>query len=76
MSFSQPDVSDLAAIGWDAKTNVQDSNFGALNQLEAMVVQTLAAWYVKQHGVPCSWLASDPHFTLTLGIMRPHESGS
>lgn len=76
MSFSQPDVPELAGIGWSAKANVQDANFGALHQLEAMVVQTLAAWYVQQHGVPCSWLASDPHFTLTLGIVRPHESGS
>jgi len=76
LSFSQPDVPGLATIGWNAKTNVQDANFGALNQLEAMVVQTLAAWYVKQHGVPCAWLASDPHFILTLGIVRPHESGS
>lgn len=76
MSFSQPDAPDRAVIGWNAKPNVLDVNFGALNQLEAMVVQTLAAWYVKQHGVPCSWLASDPHFTLTLGIVRPHESGS
>jgi hypothetical protein len=76
IAFSQPHVPDLAAIGWDAKTNAQDANFGALEQLEAMVVQTLAAWYVQQHGVPCAWLASDPHFTLTLGIVRPHESGS
>ncbi|MBI6927246.1 hypothetical protein JET66_21665 [Pseudomonas putida] len=76
MSFSQPDVPGLATIGWNAKTNIQDASFGALNSLEALVVQTLAAWYVKQHGVPCSWLASDPHFTLTLGIARPHESGS
>lgn len=76
MSFSQPDVPDLATIGWNARTNVLDANFGTLNHLQAMVVQTLAAWYAKQHGVPCAWLASDPHFTLTLGIVRPHESGS
>ena len=45
VSFSQPDVPDLSDIGWNTRQNVQDANFGALANLEAMVVQTLAASY-------------------------------
>lgn len=74
VSFSQPEVADLPAIGWNTRKNVQDLNFGALANLQAMVAQTLAAWYAEQHGEPCAWLACDPHYTLALGIVKPHDS--
>lgn len=76
VSFSQPQVPHLSDIGWNTKQNVQDIHFGALGNLEAMVVQTLAAWYAEQHGVPCAWLASDPYHTLALGIVEPDDSNN
>ena len=76
VTFSQPEVPDLSASGWNTRQHVQDANFGALESLQAMVVQTLAAWYVEQHQVPCAWLANDPHHTLALGIVHPHDSNS
>ena len=76
VSFSQPDVPSLSPHGWSTKQNVQDANFGELEGLQAMVVQTLAAWYVEQHQVPCAWLANDPHHTLALGIVKPDDSNS
>nr|WP_237613809.1 hypothetical protein [Pseudomonas syringae] len=74
VSFSQPNVPDLPAIGWITGQHVQDTNFGALESLQAMVVQTLAAWYAEQHRKPCAWLANDPHHTLALGIVKPDDS--
>ncbi len=76
VSFSQPNVPDLSAIGWNTKQHVQDASFGALENLQAMVVQTLAAWYVEQHRMPCAWLANDLHHTLALGIVKPDDSNS
>ncbi|NWA04999.1 hypothetical protein [Pseudomonas gingeri] len=74
VGFSQPDISDLSAIGWNTRQHLQDANFGALAGLEAMVVLTLAASYVEAHGVPCAWLANDPDHTLALGVVEPDES--
>lgn len=76
VSFSQPNVPDVPGIGWNTKQHMQDANFGALDSLQAMVVQTLAAWYAQQHQVPCAWLANDPHHTLALGIVNPDDSNS
>ncbi|MDI2590462.1 hypothetical protein POF45_03315 [Pseudomonas sp. 681] len=76
VSFSQPNVPDLPAIGWNTRQHAQDANFGDLESLQAMVVQTLAAWYAEQHQRPCAWLANDPHHTLTLGIIEPDDSNS
>lgn len=76
VSFSQPNVPDLPATGWNTKQHVQDANFGALDSLQAMVVQTLAAWYAEQHQMPCAWLANDPHHTLALGIVKPDDTNS
>jgi hypothetical protein len=76
VSFSQPDVPDLSDIGWNTRQNVQDANFGALANLEAMVVQTLAASYVQRYGLPCAWLARDPHHTLALGIVEADDSSN
>ncbi|MDY7533442.1 hypothetical protein RGV33_17415 [Pseudomonas sp. Bout1] len=76
MSFAQPNVPELPAAGWNTRQHVQDANFGALKHLQAMVVQTLAAWYAEQHQVPCAWLANDPHHTLALGIVEPDDSNS
>ena len=73
VSLLQPDI---PAIRWNTRQNVQNTHFGALENLEAMVLQTLAAWYAEQHGVPCAWLASDPHHTLALGIVEPDDSSS
>lgn len=74
VSFAQSDVADLPAIGWNCKQHVQDANFGTLNRLQAMVAQTLAAWYAEAHQVSCAWLANDPHHTLALGVMEPDDS--
>ncbi len=74
VSFAQPNVPELPAAGWNTQQHVQDANFGTLDHLQAMVVQTLAAWYVEQHQVPCAWLANDPHHTLALGVVEPDDS--
>lgn len=74
VSFTQPHVADLPTAGWNTQQHVQDANFGNLGHLQAMVVQTLAAWYAGHHQAPCAWLANDPHHTLALGIVEPDDS--
>ena len=76
VSFSHPDVPELAALGWNTKHSLQDANFGALPDLEAMVVLTLAASYVTEHGVPCAWMANDPLYPLVLGVVKPSDSST
>ncbi len=76
VSFAQPNVPDFPAIDWNTRQYAQDANFGTLENLQAMVVQTLAAWYAEQHQTPCAWLANDPHHTLALGIVEPNDSDS
>lgn len=73
MSFSQPDVPELSTMGWDTQRYLQDENFGDLAEMEAMVVQTLAASYVADHGVPCTWLAKDPFYPFVLGVVKPND---
>lgn len=70
VSFAQPDMPDLPACGWNLDTQGQDAHFGALPGLQGPVALTLAAMHVAQQGVPCSWLAADPHHTLALGIVN------
>lgn len=72
VSFSQADVPDMSVMGWNTQQHRLDARFGGLADLEAMVVLALAAWYTEQHGEPCAWLASDPHYTLALGVVKPH----
>ncbi|MNI97422.1 hypothetical protein D3C73_1560710 [compost metagenome] len=67
---------DLSVLDWNTGQHLQHANFGALQHLESMVAQTLAASYAGQHGVPCAWLANDPHYTLALGIVEPNDSRS
>lgn len=74
--FSQPDVPGLSDIGWDIRQNLQDANFGALGELEAMVAMTLAASLAQYQGKPCAWLASDPQHTLALGIVESNDSSN
>ncbi|NIF25142.1 hypothetical protein F3J44_01975 [Pantoea sp. Tr-811] len=75
-SLSQPGDPDQAALLWRVKAQRQDAHFGALGGLEALVMQTLAAWYAEQHGAPCAWLASDPEHALTLGIVTVDDSNN
>lgn len=71
IAFAQADLPD---IGLSTHHFLQDANFGALQHLQAMVVQTLAAWYVEQHQVPCAWLATDPYHALALGVVHRYDS--
>ncbi|WP_244216157.1 hypothetical protein [Pseudomonas reidholzensis] len=73
MSFAQPPAAGVSALGWSVLGHTQDPHFGALAQLEAMVVLTLAAWYAEQFDEPCAWLATDPHYTLILGVVKPND---
>jgi hypothetical protein len=73
VSFSQPDVPDLSTIGWNLRQHLQDANFGALGNLESMVLLTLAAWYAEGNSKPCAWLANDPQYTLAIGIVNPND---
>ncbi|SDJ39028.1 hypothetical protein SAMN05216189_101659 [Pseudomonas delhiensis] len=75
VSFSQAGVPELAEMGWRLAGQLQDTYWGRLGELEAMVVQTLAAFQAQQQGEPCGWLASSPSHTLVLGVVSPeHES--
>lgn len=73
VTFRQPEIPALAECGWRLDGHQQDSNWGDLGPLEAMVVQTLAACYAEHHRQPCGWLAKDPAYTLALGIVKPDE---
>ncbi|WP_387691780.1 hypothetical protein [Photorhabdus sp. RM71S] len=70
--FSQSDRPALEKIGWNIKQQVQDLNWGNLDGMEAVVVQTLAAISAENTGQPCGWLARDPQHTLALGIVKPY----
>lgn len=74
--FSQKNIPDLEKTGWNTTQHIQDLNWGSLAELEAMVVQTLAAIYAERNALPCGWLARDPHHTLALGIVKPYGSGN
>jgi len=74
MAFSQPDVPELAGLDWGVRPLSQDAHFGELAGMQAMVVQTLAAWHAQRTGAPCLWLASDPHYALALGVIEADES--
>lgn len=74
ISFSQPYVPELPALGWNSKHSLQDANFGTLQDMEALVVQTLAASYAAEHGVPCAWMAKDLLYPLTVGVVKPDET--
>lgn len=74
--FSKPDLPDLTDINWNTRQNLQDANFGALGDLEAMVALTLAASRAQQLGKPCAWLAHDPHHTLALGVVETDDSSN
>jgi len=74
VSFSQPDLPDVSAIGWNLRQHLQDANFGALGNLESMVVLTLAAWYAEGNSKACAWLANDPQHTLAIGVVKPDDS--
>jgi len=73
--FAQPHIPELSETGWNVTQYVQDFNWGALGELEPMVVQTLAAFFVEHQASPCGWVAGDPHHTLALGIIKPYGSG-
>ncbi|MCO6060477.1 hypothetical protein NG726_27970 [Pseudomonas sp. MOB-449] len=73
VSFAQPEVAELPDIGWRLDGQLQDANWGALGELEMMVVQTLAASYAEQHRKPCGWLAKDPAHRLVLGVVKIDE---
>lgn len=72
--FSQPDIAGLPLDGWSPRPLLQDAHFGALENLEFMLVLTLAAGYAEKHGEPCAWLARDPYHTLVLGVVQADES--
>lgn len=73
ITFSQPQLQDEQAPDWDLPKHLQDANFGALGDMEAMVALTLACWYTQCNDVPCSWLASDPTHSVALGVVKPDE---
>ncbi|NHB94599.1 hypothetical protein [Photorhabdus cinerea] len=72
--FSQPDGLALEKTGWNITQHVQDLNWGNINEMEAVVVQTLAAISAENTGQPCGWLARDPQHTLAFGIVKSYET--
>ena len=73
ITFSQPQMREEPGPDWDLLKHLQDANFGALGDMEAMVALTLACWYTQVNAVPCSWLASDPTHSVALGVVKPYE---
>lgn len=67
VAFGAP-VADIP--GWHASTYPQHDNFGALQHLHGMVAISLAASLARSSGTPCAWLAGDPVYPLTLGVVR------
>lgn len=74
MAFSPGGNLDLADTAWNMAQRRLDLNFGALDKLQALVVQTLAAWHAMANGEPCGWLATDPHYSLILGVAKPDDA--
>ncbi|WP_325435258.1 hypothetical protein [Pseudomonas nitroreducens] len=61
---------EAAELDWRMAGQAQDAYWGRLGDLEAMVVQSLAALHAQQ-GKPCGWLAKDSEHSLILGIASP-----
>ncbi|MDH0292898.1 hypothetical protein N7414_27570 [Pseudomonas sp. GD04087] len=68
VAFAHAEVTEL---DWRLAGVTQDAHWGRLDDLEAMVVQSLAALYAQQQGKPCGWLAKDSEHPLILGIASP-----
>ena len=69
VSFSQRDIPELSELDWRLSAHLQDVYWGDLGDLEAMVVQTLAALHVQHQGSPCGWLAKSSSRSLILGVV-------
>lgn len=76
VSFSPPEGLALEGLEWNLPHHRQDAHFGELQGLQAMVTQTLAACFARQHGKPCAWLARDPQHDLAMGIVSADETTS
>lgn len=72
-AFSQADLPELEALDWRLAGQSLDAYWGRLGDLQAMVLQTLAALHARHQGKPCGWLAKDPAHTLILGIASPSD---
>lgn len=72
MLFSQPDVPGLANCGWNIEQNLQDSYWGDVGEMEALVTISLAAIFAQTQKKACAWIATDPLNTLALGIVTSH----
>jgi hypothetical protein len=76
VSFSQPDVPELSGMDWRLASQLQDAYWGRLGELEAMVVQSLAALQAEHQRKPCGWLAKSPSNTLILGVVSPSNEST
>jgi len=74
MAFAPADLPDPPLSLLSEQQRLLHHDFGALGDLQPMVTQTIAAWYVEQHGKPCGLLVDDPHHSLALGIVKPDDS--
>lgn len=71
--FSQPGLEVLAGSGWDVSQHQQDTIWGNIGDMDALVVLSLAAIYAAHYQQPCGWIARDPKNTLATGIVKPDE---
>jgi len=73
--FSHPSLAQLDGNGWNTTQYVQDSYWGKLGEIEPLVVISLAAILAQHQNKPCCWIASDPQYTLALGVIKPYGKG-
>lgn len=70
--FTQPERPELDSCGWSLNQYLQDTYWGDLGEMEALVVISLAALFARTRQEPCGWIATDPQHSLALGIVKPH----
>lgn len=75
MLFSHPALPQLAQSGWNVTHHVQDLNWGNPDDMELLIVLTLAATGANYYQEPCGWIAKDPLHTLAFGIVKPYDQG-
>lgn len=73
--FFHPQYPEIHQTGWNTQQHIQNDYWGDIGGLESMVVQTLAALYVKNTAQPCGWIGRDISHTLALGIVKPYGKG-
>ncbi|WP_082917795.1 hypothetical protein [Mangrovibacter phragmitis] len=70
--FSPAIPPDFAHCGWNLSRHAQDPYWGRTGENEPLIAVSLAALLALHQQTSCGWIATDPQYQLTLGIVKYH----